>query len=90
MFLDLQKNSPKLAGIIHKADITKNNDNVTISVKNEFAKTQLVNNQKDVKSLLKKILNADFILNIEIVHQKEEESNLIQTIKVLFDGEEVR
>ncbi len=90
LFLDLQKNSPKLAGIIHKADITKNNDNVTISVKNEFAKTQLVNNQKEVKSLLKKILNADFILNIEIVHQKEEESNLIQTIKVLFDSEEVR
>ncbi len=90
LFLDLQKNSPKLAGIIHKADITKNNDNVTISVKNEFAKTQLVNNQKKVKSLLKKILNADFILNIEIVHQKEEESNLIQTIKVLFDSEEVR
>lgn len=90
LFLDLQKNSPKLAGIIHKADITKNNDNVTVSVKNEFAKTQLVNNQKKVKSLLKKILNTDFILNIEIVHQKEEESNLIQTIKVLFDGEEVR
>ncbi|MCK4251906.1 DNA polymerase III subunit gamma/tau [candidate division WOR-3 bacterium] len=90
LFLDLQKNSPKLAGIIHKADITKNNDNVTVSVKNEFAKTQLVNNQKKVKSILKKILNTDFILNIEIVHQKEEESDLIQTIKVLFDGEEVR
>jgi DNA polymerase-3 subunit gamma/tau len=90
LFLDLQKSSPKLAGIIHKADITKNNDNVTISVKNEFAKTQLANNQKKVKSILKKILNADFILNIEIVHQKEEESNLIQTIKVLFDSEEVR
>ncbi len=90
LFSGLQKSSPKLAGIIHETDIKKSDNNITISVKNEFAKTQLMNSQDKLKSIIKNLMNTDFTLNIEIVQYKEEEDNLIKTIKVLFDGEEVR
>ncbi len=86
----LQKGTPKLAGIIQKADIKKSGNSVTICVKNEFSKRELISNQEKLKSILKKLLSSDVILNIEIVQQKREENNLIQTIKVLFGGEEVR
>jgi len=86
----LQKSTPKLAGLIHKAEIKKSSNGVTIFVENEFSKRELISKQTKLESILKTLLNANVTLNVEITQQKKEDDNLIQTIRVLFDGEEVR
>ncbi len=89
-FEGLQKTSPKLAGVIHEADIKMSGNTITIFVKSDFSKRQLIDNRAKLVAMLKNVLNADFTLNIEIQEHTKEENNLIQTIKVLFNGEEVR
>ena len=88
--LGLQESAPKLAGIIHKAEIQKSSSGVTIFVENEFSKRELINKQAKLESIVKILLNSDIMLNVEIAQQKKEENNLIDKIRVLFDGEEVR
>lgn len=90
LFRNLQDRSPKLAGIIHKAHIERNGDVVTILIENEFSKKQIINNQKVLKSILKDHMHVNFKIDVKIIQKKEDENNLIKTIKVMFDGEEVR
>ncbi len=86
----LHKSAPKLAGIIQKAEIKKGGNTVTIFVENEFSKRELIGKRLKLETILKTLLNEEIVLNIRIGHQKKEGNNLIQTIRVLFDGEEVR
>jgi len=84
----LENRSPRLTGIIHKTTIKKEKKNVIIQTDNEFSKTELLNNHKMLEDVLKKLLGEDISLDIQI--PTKEENNIIQTIKTLFDGEEVR
>lgn len=86
----LRKTAPKLAGIIQKAKIKKSSNSVTIFVDNEFSQRELIGKKAKLLPILKTLLNSEFTLSVDIAHQKEEENSLIQTIRVLFDGEEVR
>jgi len=86
----LEKNNPKLAGIIHKAEIEENNNNIIISVENEFSKRELLNNQKMLESIVKKVLNTNYNVTIQLRLQSKKENSIVNTIKVMFDGEEVR
>ena len=86
----LQKNSPKLAGIIHKAEVEKNGNNLIISVDNEFSKQQLSNSREILDTTLKKVLNFDYSITIQLAKEPKEENSLAKTIKAMFDSEEVR
>lgn len=86
----LEKSAPKLAGIIHQAEIKKSSNGITILVENEFSKRELICKQAKLESVLKTLVDSHVTLNVEIAQQKKEENNLIQTIRALFDGEEVR
>ncbi len=88
--LGLEKSAPKMAGIIHKAEIKKSSHGITIFVENEFSKREVISKQAKLESILKTVVGSHITLNVEIAQQKKEENNLIQTIRVLFDGEEVR
>lgn len=86
----LEKNNPKLAGIIHKADIEENKNNIIISVENEFSQRELLNNRETLSSIIKKALNADYDVTVRLGQTPKKENSFINTIKVMFDGEEVR
>ncbi len=86
----LEKNNPKLAGIIHKAEIEEDKNNLIILVENEFSQRELLNNRETLTSIVKKTLNADYDVTIQLCQTPKKENNLINTIKVMFDGEEVR
>ncbi|MEO0184374.1 MAG: DNA polymerase III subunit gamma/tau [candidate division WOR-3 bacterium] len=88
----VSKKSPKLAAIIHQTDIELNGTILDIVVRNEFQKKELLNtnNQKIINEALKNILGEGFSLNIKIGEAKENAESLEQTIKTMFDGEEVR
>jgi DNA polymerase-3 subunit gamma/tau len=87
---ELEKNSPKLAAIVHKSRIERSGKNVNIVAENEFVKKQLIDNQEKILSVLNNLLDNDVTLNVDITHQKQEDNNLIKSIKAMFDGEEVR
>jgi DNA polymerase III gamma/tau subunit len=74
----LQNFSPKLAGIIHDVEI------------NDFSKRQLEGNRKVLESVLKNILNGDFTLTLNMTERKQEKNHLAETIKDLFDSEEIK
>ena len=86
----LQNISPKLAGIIHDVEITRSNKNIIISAKNDFSKRHLEGNRKALESALKNILNGDFTLTLNMTERKQEKSHLAETIKDLFDSEEIK
>ena len=90
LFTGLQKNNPKLAGIIHKAGIKKNDNEITFVVGNEFSKREIINSQRKLEPILRKMVKTDLKIKVELAESKKEENDLIQTIKALFDGEEIR
>lgn len=86
----LQNFSPKLAGIIHDVEIKRSDKNIIISTKNDFSKRQLERNRKVLESALENILNDDFTLTFNMTERKQEKNHLVETIKDLFDSEEIR
>ncbi len=90
LFRAFQKKSPKLAGIISNAKIDRNGDIVDIMVENDFSLEQLQKSQSHLKSLLKDITGKDCQLNIHLAESHKNENELMNKIKVLFDGEEIR
>jgi len=86
----LQISSPKLAGIIQKSRVDNDGNNLIITVENEFSKNQLLNNQGILESVLKKVMHLDCRLNIQLNQEPKKEDEFINTIKTMFDGEEVR
>ena len=86
----VQSFSPKLAGIVCDADLNKSGKDIIISAKSDFSRRQLEKNKKALESALKNLLPGEFTLTIDMTEQKEKKNNLAETIKNLFDGEEVR
>lgn len=86
----LQNSSPKLAGIIHDVEIKKSDKSIIISAKSDFSKRQLEGNRKVLESALKNILNSDFTLTLNMTERKQEKNHLVETIKDLFDSEEIK
>lgn len=90
MVAALQNKSPKLAGIIQKSQVKKNGNNVSISVETEFSEKQLLNSRRTLESILKEVLSTNSTLAIQRVKVSKQENGLIDTIKAIFDGEEVK
>jgi DNA polymerase-3 subunit gamma/tau len=86
----LEKNNPKLAAIIHKASIEQDNNTITISVLNEFSQRELLNNKDLLESILNTALSGTYQVTVQLEQPSKKGNSLIDTIKVMFDGEEVR
>lgn len=86
----LQGASPKLAGVVHEANLKKDGDNILISAKSDFSKRQLEKNRKTIESALKDLIDGNFTLTISITTQRKDKNDFVETIKTLFDSEEIR
>jgi DNA polymerase-3 subunit gamma/tau len=87
----LAKKSPRLAGTLTKAEISREGKVVVIKADTEFSKKELQQSQKTLLEIVKKLAGADVELSIrrEDAAQKEIDT-MAQKIKTMFDGEEVR
>ncbi len=85
----LQVQSPKLAALIQGSALTADGADVCINVKDDFAKSTLISNQGVLQTILKKLLNRDVSIRVVVANEKKA-NNLEETIRALFDGEEVR
>lgn len=85
----LQDKSPKLAGIIRKSEIQRKGKNITILTDSEFSKKQITSSKKSIVALLKTLVGGDIETTVKIA-QPQHEDTIINTIKVMFDSEEVR
>ncbi|UCD20247.1 MAG: DNA polymerase III subunit gamma/tau [candidate division WOR-3 bacterium] len=85
----LQVQIPKLAALIQGSAVTADGAYVCISVKDDFAKSTLMSNQGVLQTILKKLLNRDVSIRVVVANEKKA-NNLEETIRALFDGEEVR
>ena len=86
----LQNESPKLAGVVHDAELKQEGKSIIISAKNDFAKRQLQENLKMLEKTLKGLSNEDLALTINIREKKKGKDNFVETIKTMFDSEEIR
>lgn len=86
----LQMQSPKLAAIVHNSSIKKEGKTIAIAAENDFAQKQLLHSKGMLEIILKKLLQEDCTLRVNIADEVKKENNLEDTIRVLFDGEEVR
>jgi DNA polymerase-3 subunit gamma/tau len=85
----LQVQSPKLAALVQGSTIFVEGSNVRIGVKDDFAKKMLTSSQGVLQTILVKLLKHDVAIHVDVVNAKKE-NNLEETIRALFDGEEVR
>jgi len=85
----LQVQSPKLAALVQNSIVQVDGSNLCIRVENDFSKTALVAGQGILEAVFKKVLKHDIAMNVEVADKKKE-NNLEETIRALFDGEEVR
>jgi DNA polymerase-3 subunit gamma/tau len=68
----LQSKSPKLAGVVHDADLRKDGNNIIISAKSDFSKGQLEKNKEILEKALKELAKGDFTLTINMIMQRKE------------------
>lgn len=87
---NLQGKSPQLAGLVQKATVTREGNEVHIEVDSDYSHRQLIRNQKTLDKIMQPLLDPGSKIIITVVEKKEQEGDLIKTIKGLFDGEEVR
>jgi len=85
----LQVQSPKLAALVQNSAVKVDGPNLHIGVENDFSKTALVASQGVLEAIFKKVLKHDIAMHVEVADKKKE-NNLEETIRALFDGEEVR
>ncbi len=90
LFRRLQKNGPKLAGIIHRADIHQEGSAILITVDNEFSQKQLQGSAGRLRTTLKDITGQDVTVTLRLVEQNRKDDKFIETMKGLFDAEEIR
>jgi DNA polymerase-3 subunit gamma/tau len=86
----LQVHSPKLAALVHKSAVRVEGKDVAITTENDFTRQQLMQSKELLEAVLKKVLNQEPNLQVGIAEKPKKENNLEDTIRVLFDGEEVR
>jgi hypothetical protein len=63
---------------------------VAITADSEFTQKQLLQGKGTIESVLKKMLSDESSLRVEVADNAKKENSLEDTIRVLFDGEEVR
>lgn len=90
LFQRLQKNGPKLAGIIHRADVRQQSNAITITVDNEFSHKQLQDSAGRLRSTLKDIAGKDVTVTFQLIQPDKKNDTFIETMKGLFDAEEIR
>jgi len=86
----LQARSPKLAALIHRSTLDIDGRSVSVTVENDFAQKQLLRSKEILTSVLKKVLNQEPNLHVGVSGNVKKENSIEDTIRVLFDGEEVR
>lgn len=87
----IAQKSPRLAAIVHQTEVTQNGKTILIKVKNEFQKRELMKQEAVIKEIIGLKFGADFTLEIQTLDRpKTELDELSETIKTMFDGEEVR
>lgn len=86
----LQSQSPQLAGVVHDAELIKNGKSIIISAKNDFSKRQLVKYKEILEKTLRELVNTDLTLTIDMTKGKKKKDDFIETIKTMFDSEEIR
>jgi DNA polymerase-3 subunit gamma/tau len=86
----LQVESPKLAAIVHNSSIKRDGKLITIAAANDFAQKQLMHSKNVLEKIFKDLLQVDCTLQVQIADEVKKDNNLEDTIRVLFDGEEVK
>jgi DNA polymerase-3 subunit gamma/tau len=90
LFRALQSHSPKLAALVHKSGIKVMGQDVSIIAENEFTQKQLLQSKKEIENVLEKVLGRETSLSVQVAENDKKAHSLEDTIRVLFDGEEVR
>jgi DNA polymerase-3 subunit gamma/tau len=90
IFSALKVRSPKLAALVHKSAVKMDGKDVAITADSEFTQKQLLQGKGTIESVLKKMLSDESSLRVEVADNAKKENSLEDTIRVLFDGEEVR
>jgi DNA polymerase-3 subunit gamma/tau len=85
----LQDTSPTLAGIIRRSEVKKQGKDVAIVTDSDFSKEKILGNRKRIEQILKKVTGTDATLTVEVVRSGKED-DIVNTLKVLFDSEEIR
>jgi DNA polymerase-3 subunit gamma/tau len=86
----LQARSPKLAALMHQSTLDINGRDVSVTVENDFAQKQLLRSKEIIASVLKQVLDQEPNLHVGVSENTKKENSIEDTIRVLFDGEEVR
>ena len=86
----LQAHSPKLAALVHKSEVKVEGNEVAITAENDFVQQQLQQGKDLLAAVLKKVLKQEPKLQVGIAEKARKENSLEDTIRALFDGEEVR
>lgn len=86
----LQAQSPKLSALIQKSSVEVKENNVRVTVDQEFSRKILTGSKDLLETIMKKILTRDVTLLVEVGENIKKENNLEDAIRALFDGEEVR
>ena len=90
IFNALKVRSPKLAALVHKSAIKVDGKDVSITADSEFTQKQLLQGKGTIEGILKKVLSHESSLHVDVAENTKKENSLEDTIRVLFDGEEVR
>jgi DNA polymerase-3 subunit gamma/tau len=90
IFKKLQAHSPKLAALIHKSKIKVNGKDVFITAENDFVRQQFLSSRKALEAAVTKVLHQEVHLQVDVAQETKKGNSLEDTIRVLFDGEEVR
>ena len=90
IFSALKVRSPKLAALVHKSAVKMDGKDVSITADNEFTQKQLLEGKGTIESVLKKVLSPESSLRVEVAENAKKDNSLEDTIRALFDGEEVR
>lgn len=85
----LEARSPQLAAVIQKSALKFLGEQAHVFVENDFARKMLLDRRDLVETAFRKVLRRDVALHVDLVNQNEP-NELADTIRVLFDGEEVR
>jgi DNA polymerase-3 subunit gamma/tau len=86
----LQAQSPKLAALIHQSSVKVEGKDVFINAENDFAQKQLERSKEILQAILKNVLNHECTMHLGIAENQKKGNDLEDTIRVLFDSEEVR
>jgi DNA polymerase-3 subunit gamma/tau len=86
----LQAQSPKLAALIEKSSVAVEQNNVRITADHDFVGKMLLSSRSILEATFKKLLKHEVGLQVDVGQNVKKENSLEDTIRALFDGEEVR